>query len=119
VFNILSRNQDDHTKNLAFYMDRRGGWHLAPAYDLTYAYNPSGAWTHRHQMTLAGKRDDFTSSDLLEAASAANLKTPKAKTLIREVHEAVGSWKTFAGEAEVAPAWTRQIDHDLRLDLRA
>ncbi len=119
VFNILSRNQDDHTKNLAFYMDRRGGWHLAPAYDLTYAYNPSGAWTHRHQMTLAGKREDFTTHDLLEAAKAANLKMPKAKAVIREVHAAVDSWKACAEQAQVAPNWIQQIAEDLRLDLKA
>lgn len=118
VFNILSRNQDDHTKNLAFFMDRRGGWHLAPAYDLTYAYNPSGAWTHRHQMSLAGKRDDFTTSDLLEAASAANLKTPKAKSILKEVHTAISAWRDFADQAQVAPEWTRQIEGDLRRDLK-
>lgn len=119
VFNILARNQDDHTKNLAFFMDRRGGWHLAPAYDLTYAYNPSGAWTHRHQMSLAGKRDGFTTSDLLEAAAAANLKTAKAKSILREVHTAISAWRDFAEQAKVAPEWTRQIEGDLRRDLKA
>ncbi|MEO5713911.1 MAG: type II toxin-antitoxin system HipA family toxin [Luteolibacter sp.] len=118
VFNILSRNQDDHTKNLAFFMDRRGGWHLAPAYDLTYAYNPGGAWTHRHQMALAGKRDGFTTTDLLGAAAAANLKPPKAKAVLREVHAAIQLWDTHAETAWVAPDWKRQIAADLRLDLK-
>ncbi|NNF08298.1 MAG: type II toxin-antitoxin system HipA family toxin, partial [Candidatus Eisenbacteria bacterium] len=45
VFNILARNQDDHTKNIAFLMDKAGEWSLAPAYDMTYSYNPEGAWT--------------------------------------------------------------------------
>ena len=119
VFNILSRNQDDHTKNLAFFMDRRGAWHLAPAYDLTYAYNPSGAWTHRHQMSLAGKRDGFTTNDLLEAAASANLKPPKAKSILKEVHAAISAWRDFAEQARVPPEWTRQIEGDLRRDLKA
>jgi serine/threonine-protein kinase HipA len=57
AFNIVARNQDDHVKNIAFLMNKEGQWSLAPAFDLTYSYNPSGAWTARHQMTLNGKRD--------------------------------------------------------------
>jgi serine/threonine-protein kinase HipA len=30
LFNILARNQDDHTKNIAFLMDRRGAWAAGP-----------------------------------------------------------------------------------------
>ncbi|MCB1964597.1 MAG: type II toxin-antitoxin system HipA family toxin, partial [Candidatus Accumulibacter sp.] len=43
VFNIVARNQDDHVKNIAFLMDKQGRWSLAPAFDVTYSYNPSGA----------------------------------------------------------------------------
>lgn len=118
VFNILSRNQDDHTKNIAFLMDRHGIWRLAPAYDLTYAYNSSGAWTHRHQMTLAGKRENFTTGDLLDAASAADLKPSRAKNILNEVHAAIGDWQIHAETASVSPAWVDEIQKNLRLDLR-
>ncbi|MCB1968611.1 MAG: type II toxin-antitoxin system HipA family toxin, partial [Candidatus Accumulibacter sp.] len=43
AFNIVARNQDDHVKNIAFLMDKQGRWSLAPAFDVTYSYNPSGA----------------------------------------------------------------------------
>ena len=119
VFNIVSRNQDDHTKNIAFRMDRRGGWHLAPAFDLIYSYNPAGAWTNRHQMTLNGKRDDFLTEDLLAAATAADLKPAKAKSILRQVHNAVSDWRTHAGTAAVFPDWISQIQNHLRLDLAA
>ena len=49
LFNIVARNQDDHVKNIAFLMDREGQWSLAPAFDITYSYNPSGDWTATHQ----------------------------------------------------------------------
>ena len=49
VFNIVARNQDDHVKNIAFLMDQQGQWSLAPAFDVTYSYNPAGAWTARRQ----------------------------------------------------------------------
>ena len=118
AFNILARNQDDHTKNIAFRMDRRGGWQLAPAFDLIYAYNPIGAWTNRHQMTLNGKRENFLSADLLAAASAAGLKPAKAKTVLRQVHAAVANWQSHAAAAGVTPEWTAQIQANLRLDLQ-
>ncbi len=119
IFNILSRNQDDHTKNIAFRMERDGTWRLAPAFDLIYAYNPSGAWTSRHQMSLAGKRDDFTRADLLEAAGAADLRPPQAKAIMKQVHQSVMSWKTHAKSASVPVAWVEEILKNLRLDLAA
>ncbi len=118
VFNILARNQDDHTKNIAFIMDRRGAWRLAPAFDLIYAYNPSGAWTSRHQMSINGKRDDFTTGDLLNAASAADLRPPKAKAVLHEVHAAVSAWPDHAAQAAVAPAWIAEIQSQHRLQLQ-
>lgn len=117
LFNILSRNQDDHTKNLSFMMGRDGIWRLAPAYDLIYAYNPTGAWTHRHQMSLAGKRADFHTKDLLEAGTAANLKPAKAKEILDQVHTAVSRWQEFAGIAGVPAAWVAEIQRNLRLGL--
>ncbi len=118
LFNILARNQDDHTKNLAFLMDRRGGWHLAPAYDLIYAYNPSGAWTHRHQMTFASKRVGFTTADLLGTAAAAGVKTAKAKSVLTQVHNAIADWPLFAEQAGVPGTWMEEIRRNLLLDLK-
>ena len=117
VFNILSRNQDDHTKNIAFLMDRRGAWRLAPAYDLIYAYNPTGAWTSRHQMTLNGKRDAFETSDLLATATHADLRPPKAKAILREVHTAVADWEKYATSAGVSRPASQEIRSHLRLGL--
>jgi serine/threonine-protein kinase HipA len=36
---------------------RRSEWSLAPAFDVTYSYNPTGSWTATHQMSMNGKRD--------------------------------------------------------------
>lgn len=44
VFNIVARNQDDHVKNIAFLMNPAGQWRLSPAFDVVYAFNPSGLW---------------------------------------------------------------------------
>ena len=117
VFNVIARNQDDHTKNIAFLMDQGGRWHLAPAYDVAYAYNPDGQWTARHQMTLAGKTDDFTPEDLLACARAAGLKTRRAKDVIAAVASALRRWPDFATPAGVPDDWTRRIAATHRLAL--
>lgn len=99
VFNIMARNQDDHVKNISFLMDRSGAWSLAPAYDVTYAYNPEGAWTGSHQMTINGKRDDITHDDCLAAARAMSIKVPRARSIMIEVQDATAQWPNFAEEA--------------------
>lgn len=85
VFNIVARNQDDHVKNIAFLMDKQGNWSLAPAFDVTCSFNPSGLWTGAHQMTVNGKRDDFTMDDFEACARAALMKRGRAKTIFEEV----------------------------------
>lgn len=101
VFNVLARNQDDHVKNIAFLMDRKGRWSLSPAYDVTYSYNASGAWTSRHQMSLNGKRDEFVLEDLIAFGSAAGLKPVKAKNVIASISAVVRQWADIAEQCGV------------------
>lgn len=96
VFNVVARNQDDHVKNIAFLMTQRGEWSLAPAFDVTYSYNPTGAWTAAHQMTLNGKRDGFTRADFEACARSAQMKRGRAMTMLDEVIAAVTRWPEFA-----------------------
>lgn len=119
VFNIIARNQDDHVKNIAFLMDKRGQWALAPAFDVTYSYNPSGAWTASHQMTVNGKRDNFTFEDLLECGDAGLLKRGRVESIVFEVRNAVKKWPEFARRAGISPDWTEQILASLRMELDA
>lgn len=119
VFNLVARNQDDHVKNIAFLMDREGQWSLAPAFDVTYSYNPSGAWTATHQMTLNGKRDGFTRADFEACAKSALLKRGRAATIIAEVQAAMGRWPEFAATAKVDDEWREKIQKTHRLSFPA
>ena len=101
AFNIIGRNQDDHVKNIAFLMDKSGNWSLSPAFDMTYSYNPQGDWTSRHQMSLNGKRDDFTIEDFKACAKNASMKRGRAEEIVRQVQGAVLQWKHFAGKSGV------------------
>ena len=107
VFNVMARNQDDHTKNIAFLMNQDGEWSLSPAFDMTYSHNPAGKWTDRHQMTVNGKRDHFTKEDLLLVAASSDLKG--AEQVIQEVLDAVKQWPEFAGQAGVDKQRIEQI----------
>ena len=109
VFNIVARNQDDHVKNIAFLMDQNGHWSLAPAFDVTYSYNPDGLWTATHQMPMNGKRNNFSISDFEACAKSAQMKRGRAGTIIQEVVAAVERWPEFADEAKLANDWMRKI----------
>lgn len=104
VFNVVARNQDDHTKNISFLMDRQGRWHLSPAYDMSWAYNPNGGWTNTHQMSINNKWDNITREDLLHVASEMNIK--HAKSIIDQVVEAVSQWPRLAAEHSAIPQST-------------
>ena len=113
VFNVLARNQDDHVKNISFLMDRSGRWRLAPAYDMTYAYNPGGLWTGTHQMTINGKRDNIQYEDFLASASHMGVKTSEAKRIIAEVSDCANRWMEFAEQAGVRASAARVIDDNM------
>lgn len=115
LFNVLARNQDDHTKNIAFLMNKQGEWNLSPAYDLTFAYNPRGDWTGSHQMTIAGKRDGFTRDELLEVGRSFGV--PKPAQVMEQVADAVRRWPTFAETAGVDEARAAAIADTQRLEL--
>lgn len=115
AFNIVARNQDDHVKNIAFLMDKAGQWSLAPAFDITYSFNPAGAWTASHQMTLNGKRDDFTLEDFKACAKAASMKRGRAETIVNEVKATVARWKRYAEDAGLPASVRDRIQRTFRL----
>ena len=99
LFNIMARNQDDHTRNIAFLMDKEGVWRLSPAFDLIWAYNPDGPFTFAHQMSVSGKRDNFTLDDLKKPAKTFGIKD--ALKIFEKVSASVSLWPKFAEEAGV------------------
>lgn len=116
VFNIIARNQDDHVKNIAFLMDRLGNWSLAPAFDMTYSYQPGGKWTSSHQMTMNGKRSGFTLEDFKACATTASMKRGRAETIINEVRAVVARWPDYADESRVTPEQRDKIHTALILE---
>jgi len=113
VFNVVARNHDDHTKNHSFMMTEDGKWSLAPAYDLCYAYSPSGKWTSQHQLSLNGKRDNITRNDLLAVGKKMSINN--CENIIDQVVDVLADWEVYAKEADVKKEYAEQIKDALRL----
>ncbi len=117
IFNVVGRNCDDHVKNIAFLMNRRGEWRLSPAFDISYAFNPSGVWTSRHQMSVNGKRDKFHRDDLIALAKTADIKKARAEQMIEQVIEVVRCWPDIAHQAGVSPSNAKKVKAKQRVNL--
>ena len=113
VFNVVARNQDDHTKNITFLMDKSGQWHLSPAYDVIYSYNPGGDYTSKHQMSINGKRDDFFKDDLILLGKEINIKF--IDRIIDDIVEVVSNWPKLAKDAGVEASSIKSIGKTHRL----
>ncbi len=115
LFNVIARNLDDHTKNIAFLMGQNGQWKLSPAFDVTYSHNPAGKWTNQHQMSINGKRDHFTRTDLVTTGESIGI--PRPADIINEVIDAVRRWPEFAKNAGLKEETASEIAKYHRTDL--
>jgi len=116
VFNVVGRNQDDHTKNTSFLLPKKGIWELSPAYDITYSYNPAqGRNTSKHQMSINGKREDINRVDLIKIANDNMIKRPSV--IIDEVITAISKWPSLAKEHEIGIGKIKKIESNLMLNI--
>jgi serine/threonine-protein kinase HipA len=113
VFNVIGRNHDDHTKNFSFLMDKEGRWRLAPAYDLTYSYNPNNQWLKEHNLLINEKSSEIMIDDLMVYAKTFHIK--KAKVFIENINEVFSRWKHYAIEAQVCKEKTKEIEKNILL----
>lgn len=115
VFNVMARNQDDHTKNIAFLMNKDGHWKLSPAFDVMYSHNPAGTWTNQHQMSINGQRDNFKLADLM--AVGESISIPKPGDILKEVIDSVARWPEFARQAGLKEKAILEVKNYHRLNL--
>lgn len=112
AFNVLANNTDDHNKNFSFVMDREGHWQLSPAYDITYIFNLGGYLPQEERcMTVNGKLADITKEDVLMVARENGVRRPEA--IIRQVANAVASFRHYASQCGVKDEWTNRIEKRL------
>jgi serine/threonine-protein kinase HipA len=99
VFNVMTRNCDDHTKNFSFLLRQGGAWELAPANDITFAYDLKSEWKHQHLMSVNGKFKDFKMQDMQKGAD--KFGVGEGPSIINKVREAIKLWPSFAKKAGV------------------
>lgn len=97
VLNVLISNVDDHLRNHGFLWQGKAGWVLSPAYDL----NPVPVDLKARILTTNIDLEEGTCSlDLLEsAAEYFSLTLSSARRIIKEVADAVATWRDVAKEA--------------------
>jgi len=111
VFNYFAMNCDDHAKNFSFLMDGQGKWRLAPAYDVTFAYNLKNMWLREHLMGVAGKFSEVSIRDFSLFAERHDI--PYSRKLTNEVKYAVSNWPDFAKQAGLSKISTDRIKESL------
>ena len=109
VFNEVAKNYDDHVKNISFLMNRRGKWSLAPAYDMTFSYNPNSIWTSQHQMKINGKRDEIKLEDLIACGKNMDISNKRMKEILKQVADVVSKWPKYAEKAELSEKHMEEI----------
>jgi serine/threonine-protein kinase HipA len=113
AFNAMARNCADHTKNFSFIFKQGAPWALAPAYDLTHAYNPAGEWTYQHLMSVNQKFTGIFREDLLAVGDRFGVRKPELA--LSDVRAAVDSWSDFAGQANLSESLKDRVAKDLVL----
>jgi len=101
AFNILISNTDDHLRNHAFVHVHADSWALSPAFDL----NPNPEQGPRHLSTAIDTDTLADLDDLLATAGYYRLSVDGALSVIRQVRDAVSTWRAVAarnGLAKVA-----------------
>lgn len=114
LFNLVGCNQDDHVKNFAFSMDRRGQWDITPAYDLCHAEGSD--FTRHHQLSIDGKTHGFTLADLKHLAAYAGLPRGREKRILGEVLEAFFGWHDLAKELDIPQRLIAHVGSTLRME---
>ncbi|MGH9022426.1 MAG: type II toxin-antitoxin system HipA family toxin [Acidimicrobiia bacterium] len=111
AFNVAAANCDDHTKNFAFVLAPGSGWELAPAFDVTHAYNPAGEWVSQHLMSINGAFGGVTRADLLAVAD--RFIVPRAVAVLDQILRVVAGWESYASSTGVRTAESERVASDI------
>ena len=109
---MMTGNIDDHSKNFSFMLSSTDGWHITPAYDLTFTTDLNGMTIgNRHEMSILGKTTDITVDDMIRFADINNIKNPM--TIIEKVSYAVSKFRDLANKNMVTEFWIDRIEKHL------
>lgn len=112
VFNVMSNNTDDHSKNFSFLLDDKERWCLAPAYDVTFIFNSYGTGPNIDRIfSIGGKTAGITRADLLDFARQNGIRN--ASAIIDKVAASIANFGRFADKNGVLQPWRGIIQKTL------
>ncbi len=111
VFNVMSHNRDDHSKNHSFLMDSRGDWSLSPAYDVVFSDGPGG----EQSLDVAGKGKEIQEEDLIAIGEKVGLQSNEMKEAVDQVKNSVGDWIKYAQQCGVSVKRQKEIEPFLNM----
>jgi len=113
VFNVVFNNIDDHLKNHSFcYRPETNSWHLATAYDLTYALNPKLKFRKvSRALSINGKREQINKNDLLKIADMFSIE--HAEHTMQDIREGRSLWSDLAYRQHLAPTLITTIQQQM------
>jgi len=106
LFNFLTVNQDDHTKNWAFLCDDNGTWQLSPFYDIVYSPSPY----KQHMMSFNGEGNTISAKTLNILAKHAGYKSSKyIQQRLETLYEITAQFNRYAKNYDIPISITKEI----------
>lgn len=105
IFNVLSCNRDDHSRQHAFLMGADGAWRLSPAYDLTYSPGPGG----EHYLDIEGEGRNPTLAHVRSLGARHGITAKRVSAMVDQVCASVAAWPKIAKEAGVSASSAKLI----------
>lgn len=120
VFSLLASNYDDHMRNHGFLMAQSGRWALSPAYDLNPV--PEIDQSRTPKTSISEDHEPSSIGGALEHAGRFGLTSGEARTILREVVEAVETWRATGRQlrikASTLDAYASAFEHPLMDEAR-
>ncbi|PWU10787.1 MAG: type II toxin-antitoxin system HipA family toxin [Verrucomicrobia bacterium] len=120
IFSLLASNYDDHMRNHGFLMRKPGQWALSPAYDINPT--PEIDRVHLWKTPISEETEKPTIAEVLEVARRFGLDASAARSILREVFNAVSGWRQAGRKlrlkAATLTAYASAFEHELTDEAR-
>lgn len=110
LFNIITNNQDDHSKNFSYrYINNQ--WELSPSYDLVYSIGPG----NEHMSAVYGNGNP-NYKDIKRIADNFDIKNINEK--IEKISDVANKWEKYANRYDIPKSEINDIKKSLQENLK-
>ncbi|WCE32187.1 type II toxin-antitoxin system HipA family toxin [Vibrio sp. SCSIO 43137] len=109
LFNYITVNQDDHSKNFSFIANDDDSWSLSPVYDIVYSPSPYA----EHATSFNGDGRSPLKALTIMARQAGYANEKSLLSMAEEIYQGTRSFVQDAKELGVPPGVAGAIDSDI------